>query len=149
MRYNKVDLLYQHALKSITIYYHHAENDQKSILQYITPFGLRLKKEAAINPISFDVNNQWNGIFKDVEQKLLALLLKEVQKISKSADSEFQESIKKEHPSNYVKEKELVENRNFKLKRLLEERRKKKWHKFRNLASAPEKRTDKNPLLPD
>ena len=40
MRYNQVDLLYQHALK----YYHHAENYQQSILQDITPFGLRLKK---------------------------------------------------------------------------------------------------------
>ena len=41
MRYNQVDLLYQHALK----YYHHAENYQQSILQDITPFGLRLKKK--------------------------------------------------------------------------------------------------------
>ena len=41
MRYNQVDLLYQHALK----YYHHAENYQQSILQDITLFGLRLKKK--------------------------------------------------------------------------------------------------------
>ena len=39
MRYNQVDLLYQHALT----YYHRAENYQQSILQDITPFGLRLK----------------------------------------------------------------------------------------------------------
>ena len=43
-----------------------------------------------------------------------------------SADSEFQESIKKEHPNSYVEEKELVEERNLKLNRLLEERRKNK-----------------------
>ena len=63
MRYNQVDLLYQHALK----YYHHAENYQQSILQDITPFVLRLKKRAAINPNSPDVNNHWNGILKDAE----------------------------------------------------------------------------------
>ena len=107
MRYNEVDLLYQHMLK----YDHHAENYQQSILQDITHFGLRVKKKAAINPISPDFSSQWNGIVKDAEQKLLTLLLKEAQEISKSADSEFQESIKKKHPNNYVKEKELVEKR--------------------------------------
>ena len=60
MRYNQVGLLYQQALK----YYHHAENYHQSILQDITPFGLRLKKKAAINPISPDFDNQWNGILK-------------------------------------------------------------------------------------
>ena len=126
MRNNQVDLLYQHALK----YYHHAENYKQSILQDITPFGLRLKKKAAINPISPDFNIEWNGILKDAERKLLKLLLKEVQDISRNADKEFKESIKKEHPNNYVKEKEFVEKRNSKFKKVLEERRKKKWQKF-------------------
>ena len=53
MRYNKVDLLYQYALK----YYYHAENYQQSILQGIIPFGLLLKKRDAINPVSPDFNN--------------------------------------------------------------------------------------------
>ena len=70
----------------------------------------------------------------------MTLLLEEAQKISVSADLKFQEIIKKKHPNNYVKEKELVEKRNLKLKRLLEERRKKKWHKFRSRVPAPEKR---------
>ena len=47
MRYNQIDLPYQHALK----YYHHYENYQQSILQDITPFGIRLKNKAAIKPI--------------------------------------------------------------------------------------------------
>ena len=67
MHYNQVDLLYQHALK----YYHHAENYQQSILQDITPFGLRLKEKAAINPICPDFNSQWNGILKDAEQDIV------------------------------------------------------------------------------
>ena len=40
-----------------------------------------------------------------------------------------------------------MKKRNLKFKRFLEERRKKKWHKFRNCVSAPEKRRDNNPLL--
>ena len=88
-----------------------------------------------------------NGILEDAERKLLTLLLEEAQKISESA--EFQEIIKKEHPNNYVKEKELVEKRNLKLKRLLEERRKKKWHKFRNRVPFPEKRRSNNLLMSD
>ena len=79
----------------------------------------------------------------------MKLSLKEAQKIWKSANLEFQESIKKEQPNNYVKEKDLVEKRNLKFKRLVEEKRKKKWHKFRNLVPAPEKQRDNNPLLSD
>ena len=135
MRYNQVDLLYQQALK----YHHHAENYHQSILQDITPFGLRLKKKDAINPISPDFDNQWYGILKDAKRKLLKLLLKEAQEISTSADTEFRE--------NYAKEKELVEKRNLKLKIVLEERRKRKWHKFRNRATVPEKKRINNPLL--
>ena len=145
MRYNQVDLLYQHVLK----YYHHAENYQQSILQDITHFGLWLKRKAAINPISPDFNSQWNQTLKDAERKLLTLLLKEAKEILMSGDSEFLESIKKEHPNNYAKEKELYEKRNLKLKRLVEEGQKKKWHKFQNCVSAPEKRRDNNPLMSD
>ena len=105
MRNDQVDLLYQHALK----YGHHAENYKQSVLEDITPFGLRLKKKAAINPLSNDFNIEWNGIPKDDERKLLKLLLKEVQDISRKADKELKESIEKEHRNNYVKEKELVE----------------------------------------
>ena len=113
MGYNQVDLLYQYSLK----YDHHAENYQQNILQDITKtFGLRLKKRAAINLISHDFNSHWNGILKDVKWKLLTLLLTKAQKSSENADSEFQEIIKKEHPSNYVKEKELVEKWNLKLR---------------------------------
>ena len=122
MPYYQADLLYQHALK----YYHRAENYQQSILQNITPFGLRLKNRAAINLVSPDFNSLRNGIFKGAKRKLLTLLLQEAQKISESADSEFQEIIKKGNPNNYVKQKELVQKKNLKLKRILEERRKKK-----------------------
>ena len=120
-----------------------------NIYIYITPFGLRLKKKAAITPISPDFDNQWNGILKDAERKLLKLLLKEAQEISTSADTEFRERIKEENPENYAKEKELVEKRNLKLKIVLEERRKGKWHKFRNRATVPEKKRSNNPLLSD
>ena len=106
-----------------------------------------VEKKAAIKPISHDLNNQWNEKLKDAERKLSKVLLKE--EISKSADSEFQESIKKEHPNSYVEEKDLVEKMNLKLKRLLEERWKKKWHKFRNRVPAPEKRKYNNLFLSD
>ena len=145
MPYYQADLLYQHAVK----YYHRAENYQQSILQNITPFGLRLKNRAAINLVSPDFNSLRNGIFKGAERKLLTLLLQEAQKISESADSEFQEIIKKGNPNNYVKQKELVQKKNLKLKRILEERRKKKRHKFRKRVPAPEKRRSNNLLVSD
>ena len=145
MRNNQVDLPYQHALK----YGHHAKYYKESILEDITPFGLRLKKKAAINPRSPDFNIEWNGILKDAERKLLKLLLKGVQDISRNADKELKESIEKEHPNNYVKEKELVEKRNSKFKKILEERRKKKWQKFRIQPHVLSNRKSKNVLVSD
>ena len=53
-----------------------------------------------------------------------------MQDISHNADKELMESIEKEHPNNYVKEKELVEKRNSKFKKILEGRIKKKKQKF-------------------
>ena len=78
MHFNEIDLLYQKALK----YQHHAENYKESLAYDITPFGLQLKKKAAISAISPDFDNQWNNVLKDAERKLLKLLLKEVNEIS-------------------------------------------------------------------
>ena len=108
-----------------------------------------MKRKAAINPISPDFNIQWNGILKDAERKLLRLLLKAVQDMSRNADKELKESIEKEYPNNSVKEKELVEKRNSKFKKILEERRKKKWQKFRNQPHVLSNRKSKNVRVSD
>ena len=46
-------------------------NYREILLHDITPFGLQLKKKAAINEISPNFDNQWNKVLKGVERKLL------------------------------------------------------------------------------
>ena len=86
MPYNQADLLYQHALK----YCHRAENYQQSILQDITPFGLRLKNRAAINPISPDFNSHRNGIFKGAERRLRKFRRVQIQNFKKLLRKEIE-----------------------------------------------------------
>ena len=57
MHLNKVDLLYQRVLKI----QHHAENYMERLAQDITPYGLQLKKKAAISSFSPDFKNRFGG----------------------------------------------------------------------------------------
>ena len=87
MHFNEIDLLFQETLK----YQRHVENYKESLTKDITPFGLQLKKKAAISAISADFNNQWNNMLKGTERKLLNLLLKEVNEISNETNKKFDE----------------------------------------------------------
>ena len=72
-----LDLLYQKLLR----YQHHWENYQTSLLEGLTPSGLRIKKRPAINSISDTFEKQWNFVLYDAEKKLVQLLLKESEHI--------------------------------------------------------------------
>ena len=93
-------------------YQRHAENYRKSLFHEVTPFGLLLKKKAAINVISPDFGNLCNEILKEAERKLLRLLLKEMEQIYINTETEFDEAIQSTLPERYVQEKKLVQKRN-------------------------------------
>ena len=70
-----------------------------------------------------------NGILKEAERKLLRLLLKETV-IYINTEIEFNEAIQNTFLERYVQEKELVQRRKLKVRKSLEERRRKKYVKF-------------------
>ena len=74
-----LDWLFQKLLR----YEHHVENYKLALDQQIIPFGLRIKKAPSIQPISVDINKQWNTILYDSEKRLVRLLLEETKKLSK------------------------------------------------------------------
>ena len=83
-----LDPLFQKLLR----YEHHAENYKLALDQQIIPFGLRINKAPAIQPISEDFNNHWNTILYD---SLVRLLLEETQKVVEKTRTEFNENLMK------------------------------------------------------
>ena len=83
-----LDWLFQKLLR----YEHHAENYKLALDQQIIPFGLRINKAPAIQPISEDFNNHWNTILSD---SLVRLLLEETQKVVEKTRTEFNENLMK------------------------------------------------------
>ena len=72
-----LNLLFQRALR----YEHHRENFRESLLNNITPFGLRIKKSPAIVPVNEDFHIKWHSILKNAEKQLIELLLIESETI--------------------------------------------------------------------
>ena len=73
-------------------------------------------------------------MLKGGERKLFKLLLKEVNQISNDANKKFDEKVKVLYPHSFSEEKKHVQQSNSKYKKSLEERRCRKWLKFRHKA---------------
>ena len=121
------DRIYQRMLR----YEHHHENYKHSLLNNITSYGLQLKKKAQIETVSEDFSVKWTNILYDAERKLVPLLLKESQSMYGKMDKELNDTIKSAYPENSVDITNEIINRNLILKITLNERRVKKWRKFK------------------
>ena len=97
----------------------------------ITPYGLQLKKKAQIETVSEDFSVKWTNVLYKAEQKLLQLLLKESQLMYNKMDKELNDTIKSAYPENSEEIKNEIINQNLTLKITLNERRVKKWRKFK------------------
>ena len=89
-------------------YEHHSRNFDESILQDITPIGLKIKKQPGINVISPDFMQQWNSALKNTERRLVELLRDETKKIISSLAAEFGTSLKEAYPRNLKAARERV-----------------------------------------
>ena len=84
-------------------------------------------------------------MLKGGERKLSKLLLKEVNEISNDANKKFDEKVKVLYPHSFSeRKKKHVQQSNSKYKKSLEERRRRKWLKFRHKAM---KVTQRNEVL--
>ena len=74
---SRLDIL----LHQFTRYNHHQKNYEWSLLEGIVPTGLKLKKHPVFQPVSPDINLNWNNVLYDAEKKLVELLLEESKKV--------------------------------------------------------------------
>ena len=111
---------------------HHHKNSEESIFQDITPYGLRIYKKSGISGISPDFMEQWNLVLKSTERHLVELLPKESQKVVSSLDNEFETLFKSSFPKDFKVERDRIVKRGKKIVRSLQDKRIKKWRKFKN-----------------
>ena len=97
----------------------------------VTPNGWQLKKKAQIETLLEDFSVKWTNVLYEAEQKLLQLLLKESQLMYDRMDKELNDTIKSANLENSEEIKNEMINQNLILKITLNERRVKKWRKFK------------------
>ena len=102
-----------------------------SLLNNIAPYGLQLKKKAQIETVSEDFSVKWTNVLYDAERKLVQLLLNESQLMYDKTDKELNNPIKSGYPENSLDIKNEIIDQNSTLKIALNERRVKKWRKFK------------------
>ena len=111
-----MDLLYQKLLR----YQHHWENYQTSLLEGLTPSGLRIKKRPAINSISDTFEEQWNFVLYDAEKKLVQLLLKESEHIISKIKIQIEIKISNDHIKTGSTKHKQLEEKHLKFRQQLE-----------------------------
>ena len=107
MSYQTTDRIYQRMLR----YEHHQENYRNSLLNNITPYGLQLKKKTQIEAISENFSEKWI--------------------IYNNMDRDLNDIIRTTNPESVEEIKNEIMDRNLTLKVTLNERRVRKWHKFK------------------
>ena len=111
-------------------YEHCHKNVEESILQDITPYGLKIYRKPGINGISPDFMDQWNSVLNSTERHLVELLLKESQKVVPSLNNEFETLLKSSFPKGFNIERHHIIKRGKKIVRSLLDKRIKKWGEF-------------------
>ena len=88
-------------------------------------------QKAQIETISEDFLKKWSNVLHDAKRKLVKLLLDETKLIQQQLENKFDNELITNFPENHTDIKNEIINRNFTLKITLNERRKKKWKKFK------------------
>ena len=92
---------------------------------------MRIKKCPAINSISDTFEEQWNFVLYDAEKKLVQLLLKESERIVNEIEIQIEIEISKDHIKTGSTKRKQLEEKHLKFRQQLENRRAKKWKKFK------------------
>ena len=108
-------------------YEHHLLNYQESKKSGLIPNGLRINKSPSIKPLSKDFNQRWNEILYNAENNLVELLLYESNKVVAKMQIDLDQEIKRIDPRNYDKARRNLDNKHANYKRMLKNRRSKKW----------------------
>ena len=82
-------------------YEHHVKNYEESLKTGLIPKGLRIKKSAAITPVTEDFHRKWQQILYDAEKNLIELLLYRSSQIFAKIQTDLDAEIRRINPKNY------------------------------------------------
>ena len=90
-----------HLLQRSFRYEHHLKNYEESLKTGLIPNGLRMKKPAAITPVTEDFHRKWQQILYDAKKNLVELLLYEASQVGAKIQIDLDAEIRNINPKNY------------------------------------------------
>ena len=93
--------------------------------------GLKLKKKPAILPASVNFEEKWKLILNEAEKKLIEELFVEPENFIASIEAQIQLEMKDRNTNDFLRELREIDRNRAQSKHQLEQRRIKKWEKFR------------------
>ena len=106
-------------------YEHHLKNYEESLKTGLIPNGLRIKKSAAITPVTEDFHRKWQQILYDAEKNLAELLRYEVSQVLAKIQIGLNIEIRKINPNNYNQMYTVTKQKYYKYRQRLEAKRSK------------------------
>ena len=104
----------------------------RSLQEGIPPVGLRLKKKPAFVAISEDFQTKREKVLHTAEMNLVRLLNVESGKVIAKLEKNIDDNLKRDYPDSFREKCLQFAKKQWKLTRELEQRREKKWLKFKN-----------------
>ena len=116
---------------------------------------MRIKKSAAITPVTEDFHRNWQQILYDAEKNLVELLLYEASQVVAKIQIDLDTEIRKINPNNYNQMYTDTKQKYYKYRKKLEVKRSKKWENVREKSGSNSKPSassnasyvDKNDML--
>ena len=108
-------------------YEHHVKNYEESLRTGLIPKGLRIKKFAAITPVTENFHRKWQQILYDAEKNLVELLRYESSQVVAKIQINLDAEIRKISPKNYDQRYTDTKQKYYKYQKKLEVKRLKKW----------------------
>ena len=99
----------------------------------ITPVGLKIKKKPAFQPVSEDFEFKWNFITFNAEGRIVQLLLYESENVFRKIEVKIQKKYNEKSPEKLKQRYAELEKKYFDHQSKLEQRRRKKWKKFKEI----------------
>ena len=125
---SETDTLFQKSIR----YSHHKENYLKSLQEGIPTVRLRLKKKPAFVAILEDFQTKWDEVLHTAEKNLVQLLNVESGKVMAELEKDIDDHLKKDYTDSFREKHLQIQKKHWKLTRVLEQRREKKWLKFKS-----------------
>ena len=101
------------------------------MLEGLIPSGLQIKIHPVINAISDSFEKQWNFFVHDAEKKLVQLLLQESERNVNEIETQIEIETSNDYKTSGSIKRKQLEEKHVKFRQQLENRRAKKWKKFK------------------